>query len=507
MKHISSAIVTFLFLLLAVPATGKGKDFDITRFGAMPDAVTMNTAAIQAAIDAAAKVGGTVVVPAGKFLTGSIELKSGIRFHLEKDAVLLGSTRYEDYHGLGGNHFSLVLAHKAEHVVIDGEGTIDGQGRALALYVDSLFHRGVFPAERYDQNRPDESHRPTVIQVTCSKDITVTGINVLNSACWVNQFWECEDVVFDKVNTVSDAFPNNDGIDIGNCRNVKVVNCHFSCNDDGVCLKGTWNDRILIQNCRIQSGASAIKFGSGAGATNVTIKDIYVYDTLRSAVALECVYGDTIENILIDGITQTNSWMVFYFRLSKRRGKPGILRNITVRNVSADVAFERPDIWHESRFPGRQRGLDFNTFPCMIEGVPGLFVENVSFENIRISHPGRGDEGTAYMPVWRMNTVPERENEYPEHDLQGEMPSWGFYCRHVRGISFKNVSITAKWKDYRPAFVFDDVEGIKMDNVWISEPDEGPQIYLKDVKNADFGNQKDNTSTVTTEGLPLKKWD
>ena len=139
----------------------------------------------------------------------------------------------------------------------------------------------------------------------------------------------------------------------------------------------------------------------------MTIKDIYVYDTLRSAVALECIHGDTIENILIDGITQTNSWMVFYFRLSTRSGKPGILRNVTVRNVSADIAFERPDIWHESRFPGRQRGLDFNTFPCMIEGVPGLYVENVSFENVRISHPGRGDEGTAYMPVWRMNTVPE----------------------------------------------------------------------------------------------------
>ena len=204
-KHLT-VLASLLLVLLTLPATGKGKDFDITRFGAKPDAVTLNTDAIQAAIDAAAKVGGTVIVPAGKFLTGSIELKSGIRFHLEKDAVILGSTRYEDYHGLGGNHFSLVLAHKAENIVIDGEGTIDGQGRALALYVDSLFHRGVFPAERYDQNRPDESHRPTVIQVTYSKDITVTGINVLNSACWVNQFWECEDVVFDQVNTISDAF-------------------------------------------------------------------------------------------------------------------------------------------------------------------------------------------------------------------------------------------------------------------------------------------------------------
>lgn len=496
-----SAIVIMLSLALAAGA----KDHDITKYGAKPDGVTMNTKAIQAAIDAAAKDGGTVIVPAGKFLTGTVELKSNMKLHLEKDGVILGSTDYYDYYGKGG-HFSLLVAYKADNITIDGQGSIDGQGRTLALKIDSLFHVGVFPAERYDQNRPDESHRPTVLQFNDCKNITVTGINVYNSACWVNQFWGCENVVFDKVNTISDAFPNNDGIDIGNCRNVKVINCHFSCNDDGVCLKGTWNDQILIQNCRIQSGASAIKFGSGAGATNVVIKDIYVYDTLRSAVALECIYGDTIENILIDGITQTNSWMVFYFRLSKRNGKPGILRNVTVRNVSADVAFERPDIWHESRFPGRQRGLDFNTFPCMIEGVPGLFVENVSFENIRISHPGRADEGTAYMPVWRMNTVPEREDEYPEHDLQGEMPSWGFYVRHVKGISFKDVSITAKWKDYRPAFVFDDVEGIKMDNVWISEPDEGPQIYLKDVRNADFGNQSGSTSTVTTEGLQLKKW-
>ena len=232
-----SAIVIMLSLALAAGA----KDHDITKYGAKPDGVTMNTKAIQAAIDAAAKDGGTVIVPAGKFLTGTVELKSNMKLHLEKDGVILGSTDYYDYYGKGG-HFSLLVAHKADNITIDGQGSIDGQGRVLALKIDSLFHVGIFPAERYDQNRPDESHRPTVLQFNDCKNITVTGINVYNSACWVNQFWGCENVVFDKVNTISDAFPNNDGIDIGNCRNVKVINCHFSCNDDGVCLKGTWND-------------------------------------------------------------------------------------------------------------------------------------------------------------------------------------------------------------------------------------------------------------------------
>ena len=294
----------------------------------------MNTKAIQSAIDHLSKVGGgTLIIPKGCFLTGSIELKSNINLYLEKDAVLLGSTQYADYRKLT-DHQSLILASDQSHISITGEGTIDGQGRAFALKLDSLFFVGKMNQEDYDLTRPDERVRPTDLQIVNCKDVTVKQVTFKNAACWVQQYIGCENVIIDKIRVDSEAFSNNDGMDIANCRNVRITGCVVNSADDGICLKGSWNDQVFIQNCRIRSSASAIKFGSGVGASNVTIKDIYIYDTYRSALALESVDGNIIENVLVDGLhvqnnngsvgAKGNSYGGFYTLMAGLSGHPAL---------------------------------------------------------------------------------------------------------------------------------------------------------------------------------------
>lgn len=115
-----------------------------------------------------------------------------------------------------------------------------------------------------------------------------------------------------------------------------------------------------------------------------------------------------------------------------------------------------------------------NPWPSSISGLPGHDVENVTLENIEILYPGRATKAMAYVGLYRVKEVPEAEREYPEFTMFGELPSWAFYVRHVSNISFSNVKVTLADKDFRPAFVFDDVKGLTMQNV--NQPES--QIFI-----------------------------
>ena len=119
------------------------------------------------------------------------------------------------------------------------------------------------------------------------------------------------------------------------------------------------------------------------------------------------------------------------------------------------MPFGRPDEAYDLRGPE----VDFfhNPFPSSICGIPDNRIENITLENINIQYPGRATKGMAYMPLWRIQDVPEQIDKYPEFTMFGELPSWGFYVRHVDGIHFKNVHLTLADEDFRPPYIFDDV--------------------------------------------------
>ena len=191
----------------------------------------MNTSAIQKAIDQAHKEGGgRVVVPTGRFLTGSVELKSNVHLHVELTAELLGSRNPNDYKGLN-RWKALILADGATNITISGAGTIDGQGAELALHIDSLFYIGELDSSDYNlvEKRPMHQVRPQLIEFMRCRNIRVTGVTLKDASCWVQTYEQCKNVEIDKIRVDSDAYWNNDGIDVIDCQNVSITNSFFQC--------------------------------------------------------------------------------------------------------------------------------------------------------------------------------------------------------------------------------------------------------------------------------------
>jgi len=476
-KHL--LIMSLLFASIA-----NAKDYNILDFGAKPNSNELNTLAIQSAINAAHNENNSrVIIPKGAFLTGSIILKSNVTLHLEKGAKLKGSTNVEDYSYLSNTtatfHWkSLILALSSDNIKITGKGEIDGNGSQLALNIDSLFYAGKLDSSLYQlkEKRPVAHSRPQLIQFVFCKNISIAGVTIKNSSSWTQTYDMCENLVIDNVKVVSVAYWNNDGIDIIDCKNVRITNTFVNASDDGICLKSYKRkgnikakcDSIYIGNCVVRSSASAIKLGTSSfgGFTNITIENIKVYDTYRSAIALESWETGILENILVQNITAINTGNALFIRLGKRDKytsiQNGTLKNVTIRNVRASIPFIQPDY----KYPLRGPALPFfhNVFPVSITGIPNAYVENVTLENITITYPGQGLESYAHAPIYRLSHIPENAGDYPEFSMFGELPAWGLYVRHVNGIIIRDLTLKIKDSDYRPAMVFDDVQDLLLES-------------------------------------------
>lgn len=409
----------FIFILCGLflcAGTIAATDYNALQQGAVGDGKTLNTQSLQSAIDALhAKGGGQLYFPAGRYLTGSLQLKSNVTLYLEKEAVLLGSTSPYDYPGfstekelkVNNDHFdqALIYAEGAENIGITGEGCIDGQGRELALTIDSLHHTGELVDKHYNTYRKRPNTRPKLLFMRNCRKVELRKTNFRSGAAWGLSFSLCVDLTIDSLHVENRAYWNNDGIDISDCKDVRISNCFINSADDGICLKshnrGAWNDRVSISNCHIISSASAIKFGTESlgGFKNVTIDNIRIEDTFRSAIA--------------------------------------------------------------------------------IESVDGAEIENVKLENIEIVCPGRATRGMAYMSVSRLKDVPENEKGYPEFTMFEELPSWGFYVRHVKGIQMHNIKLRLQEDDFRPAFVFDRVSDVRLSGISLPENKKAGQVVLR----------------------------
>ena len=286
-----------LALLLTATASAKGT-FNVARFGAKGDATTMNTAAIQRAIDAAAKAGGTVVFPAGTFLSGSIFVKSGVTLKIDKGVTLLGSQNIADYPVMKTRiagietHWPAALVNVYEHknAAVTGEGTIDGDGK---VFWDSYWTlrkayepRGLRWASDYD------AQRPRLMQVYKSSQVKVGGgLMLRRSGFWTLHICFSEDVTVDGVvirNNEGGLGPSTDGIDIDSSRKVLVQHADIDVNDDALCLKagrdsdglrvGRPTEDVIIRDSIVRSAAAGVTFGSetSGGFRNIEAYNITV---------------------------------------------------------------------------------------------------------------------------------------------------------------------------------------------------------------------------------------
>jgi hypothetical protein len=450
--------------------------FDPREYGAAGDGRHSDTAAVQSAIDAAAGAGGgCVYLHNGTFLCTPLRLKSNVTLHIEAGAILLGSARIEDYPEQPSAYpsrssdlytrRSLIFAEKAENVAIEGGGIIDGQGASPDFH-----HPGM-----------TEQYRPLLLRFSECQKVRVKDVTLRNSAMWVQNYLACENVLIDGITVASRVNVNNDGIDIDDCTNVRIANCHIWSGDDAVCLKSTSARgcrNVVVDNCTLSSLCSAVKLGtdSTGGFWNIAITNCAIYDTGITGVALECVDGGRLERVVVSNLVMDNVGAAIFLRLGNRgRGMqqpaPGKLRNIIISNVEA-------------------RGA--GAIGSSITGLPGFAVEDVLIENVRIVSAGGG------TPAQVQREVPELPDAYPEFSMfvapgtpasaersSRNLPAHGLYVRHAAGITLKNLDLRTTQADARPALVVNDAAGLKIFDLSARSPEHVSAVaWLRDVAGA-----------------------
>ena len=369
--------------------------FLITEFGAVADAKTLNTVAIQKTIDAASAAGGgVVVVPPGTFLSGSIFLKKGAELWLDEGAVLLGSTRIDDYPKRETRiegHFepwrmALVNAEHLEHVRIGGKGHLDGNG---VPFWEAFWQR------RKENPRCTnlEVERPRLMFIDRCQDVRIEGIALQDSGFWNLHLYRCREVTIEGISiTIPSSAklnvrgPSTDGIDVDSCQNVTIRRCYISNNDDNIALKGSKGpladqdadsppvENILVEDCEMGDGNGLITCGSEATTIrNVTVRNCKMSG--RATLLTLKLRPDTpqhYENIVMDGITLAGGgrlincapWTQFF----DLKGQPPPSRrvnNVTLRNIHGE----------------------YGAFG-VLRGNPGDVLRDITFENFDVKFTG-----------------------------------------------------------------------------------------------------------------------
>ena len=440
---------------------GYAADVSILDFGASANAVN-NAPFIQKAIDqCAADGGGYVYVPAGTFVSSTIFLRSNVHLQLHPNTVIQGSVNPDDYAKRG-----FVVAEDIENASITGSGTIDGQGD----------HKNF-------QFGDNKGARPYLLHFSGCRNMVVKDVTLKNSAVWTFRMARCDGVKVQGVSIYAHGNFNNDGLDIDS-KNVLVSDCRIDCDDDALCFKSDYSDfdveHVVVTNCILSSNCNAIKFGtaSNAGFRNIAISNCVIHKasesnirnwkgtirgvtgdtTVISGIALEVVDGGFMDQIVISNITMRDIQTPLFIRLGSRKSA-GSLRNIIISGITAYNA---------------------SLITSSVTGIPGHQVENVTIRDMVFYYTGGAGEDDVTRPV------PENEKGYPENRMFGHtLPAYGLYVRHVRNLTVENFQCYTLQPDARPAFVFDDVQNVWLNNFQASRPS-GEQPLIRLIQSSDM---------------------
>jgi len=475
----------FLLLLIATPLSLQSQDYKASLFGIESNGTTLNTTSIQKAIDHIHENGGgRLIFYVGRYLTGTIHMKSNVTIQLEEGAILVGSDNPFDYERIG-SWMALIFAHDQENIGISGKGVIDGRGYLVANNILSMVHKGIIKdPSGLLWDRPREGIRPQNIYFKGCKNVHIQGIMLKDPASWNQQYDQCTNLVVEDLLIDSKSYWNNDGVDIVDCDSVIVRNCYIDAADDGICLKSHSADfvcqNVYIYNNTVRTSANGIKFGTASrgGFRNIKIINNTVYDTYRSAITFAAVDGGFVENIVVDSLQSINNGNVIFLRIGERReGLKGRMENISISNLYAEVPATKPDAGYNYEGPVEENPR--NISPSSIVGMPDVPIKNVKLKNIEIVMPGGGDPFYARVGLDELDKVPELGDKYPEFSMFKELPAWGFYIRHAGNIEFENVTLRCMDEDYRTAIVLDDVHNALFKNLEVEEPGEDKEAIFR----------------------------
>lgn len=541
-----SVLLFALTLPLALAVTSGRADaqnaiYDVHTFGAKGDGKTLDSDAINQAIDAAATAGGgTVHLSAGRYLSFSIRLQSHVALWIDIGAVLVAADPAKDgghydrpepnphdlYQDFGHSHWqnSLIWGIDVEDVAIVGLGLIDGTHGLTRSGPGARWSRGTggrpvsmgpAPAQSQDPEaalRRMEGLGNKTIALKRARNVTLKDFSVLNGGHFALLATGVENLTIDnlKVDT------NRDGFDIDACRNVRISNSYVnSPNDDAIVLKTSYalgeakaTEDVTITNCHVsgfdigtmldgtykttqrnapdRDGATGrIKLGteSNGAFRNITVSNC-VFDRSRG-LALESVDGSVLEDITVTNLTMrdvTNSPL--FLRLGGRLRGPdgtqvGALRRVVISNITAYNAEPK--------------------FASIISGVPGHPIEDVTISNVRILYRGGGTaEDAARKPE-------EREETYPEPSMFGTVPAYGLFIRHARGLTLRDIVLGTMTADARPPVVLQDVQNLRLDHVDAPHPAGVPFAVFRGIADlvvrdstgvADLRLEKADTGTI-----------
>jgi len=448
-------LIPFLFLLFVFAGYCHAQTnnvFDIRTFGAVGDGATLDTKALQAAIDKCnTSGGGTVLVTGGRYVTGTFYLKNDVTLRVESGAMILGSTNIADYttdtdrtmYNEPYMNRCLIFARDAQNISIEGHGSIDGQGKS-------------FP------NKGDpERNRPKMIRFLNCSHVRVRDITLQFPASWTSEWRYCNDIAVDNLTIFSRGISNGDGLDFDGCTQVRVNNSNFNTGDDSLCLQTSLTSKpckdVFIAGCNFSSRWAGIRIGllSRGNFEDVTMTNCSFSNHNDSGLKIQMNEGGEIKNMIFTHLTMTNVPRPLFLTFCQKNAWVDAPRNElppmkSVRNLQ----FDHITVDNET-------GTKNSAF--VIIGMPGHPVENLTFSDIRAIFPGGGTAEDATNIVAEF-TPENLGNRWPEiGNLRKTVPARGLFAHHVKGITLHNVEFSTKTPDARPAVVFSDVTDSKTD--------------------------------------------
>jgi Glycosyl hydrolases family 28 len=440
------------------------RTYNIRDFGAKGDGKTLDTAALQAAIDACNQdQGGTVLVPAGVFVIGTVEMKSNVTLHIAAQGKLLGSSDGRQYHAvdsiplrgdttLRDGNVGLIFAVNAENITIEGPGTIDGQGAQF---------RSPSPGVPPPSGRGG-SHRPYHLLFHRCRNLRVRDIFLLNSAFHSVRVIESDFVWCQGIHIYNRVNGNNDGFHFISSQYVHVSDCDVQSQDDACALFGSCRN-VTVTNSTFSTRWAVFRFGGG-NPENITISNCVIYETYGCPIKMQFGTESRAQNILFSNLVMQDVTGPISIDLNNRRphdggasgpAEKGFVRNIMFNGIRARVLAEGkqfPDIPFDQHYrPGETRQCI--ALNCVQDG----YLENVVLNDVQVTYEGGG---TAEEAARR---VPPVAGEYFE---MGTPPAYGLYARKVRGLTLSNVRFQVEKPDLRPAIVLDhvldaDIDGLR----------------------------------------------
>lgn len=473
----------------AAPDEGNGgaRIYNIRDYGAKGDGKTLDTGALQAAIDACNKDhGGTVLVPAGVFAIGTVELKSNVTLHIAAQGKLLGSADGKQYHAaaaiplegdttLRDGNVGLLFAVNCENITVEGPGTVDGQGAQFRSP-----SRGVPPP-----SGRGGSQRPYHLLFYRCRNLRVRDIFLFAGAFHSVRIIESSFVWCEGIRIHNRVNGNNDGFHFISSENVHVSNCDVQSQDDACALFGRCRN-VTVTNCTFSTRWAVFRFGGG-NPENITISNCVIYDTFGCPIKMHFGPESQARNILFSNLVFQNVTGPISIDLDARPRRNaeddarapappvrGFVRNIRFNAIRARVVAEGrqfPDMpFHSGYRPGEMR-------QCVVLNCVGdACLEDIAFNDVHLTYDGGGTAEEA------RREVPQVAAEYFEI---GTPPAFGLYARNVRGLTLGNIRLETVGPDLRPAVVFDHVADVAINGFSVQgNPQAGSVLRFMDTQDA-----------------------